>query len=110
MLLGVSVPPVLVAGQAGRNASNHNALSGWSGPGIAGKPIVPAPAVMRAHRTGWTSRRGKAQRRVCQRKDLDVLPAPVGHPAATKCSPGYIDPVEWSEQDWLTFHRQRSRW
>ena len=87
----------LVVGEACSNASKRNARLRWSRPGIAGEPIVPAPAVMRAQRTWWAKERGKARRLVGKRKDLDILPAPVGHPPATKRSPSYIDPADWSE-------------
>ena len=104
------VPPVLVAGEAGRNASNCNTLLRWSRPGITGEPIVPAPAVMRAHRPRWAQGRREAWRRVRQRKDLDVLPAPMSAPGTAKRSPCHIDPADWAEQDWLAFNRHRCRW
>jgi len=83
-------PPVLVAGEECGNPSNRDARLRWSRPGIVCEPVLPTPAMMRPHRTGWASRRGKARRHVSKRKDLDVLPAPVGHPAAAKRSPGHI--------------------
>jgi hypothetical protein len=110
MLLGWSVPPVLVAGEVCGNASKGNTRLRWSRPGIAGEPIVPVPAVMRPHRSRWASRRGKARRLVRKRKDLDVLPAPMSGPGATKRSPSHIDPADRSEQDWLAFNRHRCRW
>src|SRR5215470_4624173 len=48
-----------------------------------------------------------ARRLVRKRKDLDVLPAPVGHPGAAKRSPSHIDPADWSEQDRLAFNRHQ---
>jgi hypothetical protein len=110
----VPVPPVLGAGEECGNESLSDALVGWSRPGIACEPILPTPAMMRPHSTGWSRRRGKARRHVGKRKDLDVLPAKVG---SSRCgevlaqphSPT-IHPVDRSEQNRLAFNRYRRRW
>src|SRR5947209_9898051 len=65
---------------------------------------------MRAHRTWWARERGKARRHVGKWKDLDVLPAPMGHPGAAKCSPSHIHPPDRSEQDRLALNRHRCGW
>src|SRR5437868_11603768 len=65
---------------------------------------------MRAHRTWWARGRGKARRHAGKRKDLDVLPAPVAHPGAAKCSPSHIHPPHRSEQDRLARNLHRCGW
>ena len=80
----------LVAGEACGDAGNRDARLRWSRPGIAGEPILPTPPMMRPHRSWWASRRGNALWSVRQRKELHVLPAPMGHPAAAKRSAGHI--------------------
>src|SRR4051794_37149469 len=104
------VPPLLPHYQKSGNASQRNTLLGWPRPGIVGEPIVPTPAVMRPHGTGWAKGRRKARRRVRKRKDLDVLPAPMSGPSAPERSASHIDPADWSEQDRLAFNRHRGRW
>jgi hypothetical protein len=102
---------VLVAGEACGNPSNRDARLRWSRPGIACEPVLPTPAMMRPHRTGWASRRGKARRHVSKRKDLDVLPAKVG---SSSCGEALDRPhprePDRSEQNRLAFNRRRRRW
>src|SRR5215471_15304377 len=80
----------------------------WPEAGIAGEPVLPIPAVMRTHGTGWTRRGLGLLRRLNQGKDLHILLAPVGHPAAAKCSPGHIHPANWPQLDRLA--RNHGRW
>ena len=53
---------------------------------------------------------GKGSAAYRKRKDLEVLPAPVGHPGAAKCSPSHIHPPDRSEQDRLALNRHRCGW
>jgi len=40
-----------------------------------------------------------------KRKYLDILPAPMSHPSAAKCSTCYIDPADRSEKMRISLHR-----
>jgi hypothetical protein len=92
------------------NTSDGDTLVSRSPPGIACESVLPTPAVMRTHRTRWAGRRGKARRPAGKREDLDVLPAPVSHPGAAKCSPSHIQPPHRSEQDRLVLNKHGRRW
>ena len=104
------VPPVLVASEKSGNTSDGDTQLRWSPPGIAGEPVVPTPAMMRTHGTGWTRRRLGSAACLSKWKDLNVLPTPVGHPGATKRSPCHIHPPHRSEKDRLALNRHRCRW
>ena len=91
------------------NTSDGDTLLGWSPPGIVCESILPTPAVMRTDGTRWARGRGNALHTVRKREDLDVLPAPVGHPGAAKDSTCHIYPAHRSEQDGLALHHCRSR-
>jgi hypothetical protein len=78
------VPPVLAESKKSRNASDSDTHLRWSPPSIACESVLPTPAMMRTHGTRRAGRRGNTLRNVGQCKHLDVLPTPVGDPAATK--------------------------
>ncbi len=81
---------LLVHSQKSGNTSKSDAPLRWSPPGVACEPILPTPAMMRTHRTGWTRRRLSLQLGWSQWKHLHILPTPVSGPGATKCSTCYI--------------------
>ena len=90
-LLWWPVPPCLVPSQKIRSTSDGHTQLRWSEPGVAGEPVLPTPAMMRTHGTGWTRRRLVLRLGSSQRKYLHILPTPVGYPGASKRSPCYID-------------------
>jgi poly(3-hydroxybutyrate) depolymerase len=100
-------PPLLIGRLRSGNTSDGDAQLWRSPPGVACKPISPTPAVMRTHGTRWARGRGNTLPLVDKRKDLDVLPAPVGYPGAAKRSTCHIDPAHRPEQDWLALHHCR---
>lgn len=106
------VGPFLLLHTDGKNSGNaghRDTLLRWSPPGIACEPIKPTPAVMRTHRTRRARGRGNALQPVRKGKHLDILPAPVGDPGATKRSPGHIHPPHRSQKDWLALHNRGRR-
>jgi len=103
-----SVPPCLVHSQKSGNTSKSDAPLRWSPPGVACEPILPTPAMMRTHRTGWTRRRLSLRLGWSQWKQFHILLTPVSGPGATKCSTCYIHPAHWSEHDRLA--RNLGRW
>ena len=99
----------LVYGKKSGNASNGNAQKRWSPPGIACEPILPTPSMMRADRTRWTRWSKNMLRNFRQRKHLDVLPAPVRYPCATKCSTSHIHSSYRCEKMKILLERRRWR-
>ena len=78
----------------------------WSPPRIAGEPILPTPAMMRTHGTGWTRRRFCLRQSLRQWKHLNILPSPVGDPVPTKRAPCHIHPSHWPKKHRLTLKRR----
>ncbi len=108
----LSVGPFLLLqadGEKSGDTGHRDAQLRWPPPGIPCEPIKPAPAVMRTHRTRRARGRGNALRQVRERKHLDILPTPVGHPGAAKRSPRHIHPPHRSKQDWLALHNRGRR-
>jgi hypothetical protein len=99
----------LAYGEKSGNTSDGDTQLRWSPPRIAGEPVLPTPAMMRTHGTGWTSRRPSLLLGPSQRKHLNVLPTPMGRPGATKRSTCYIHPPYWSEHDGLSRNLGRRR-
>src|SRR5207248_9757863 len=107
--LCLPLPPLLVGGEKRGNASQSDAPLRRSPPGIACEPILPTPAMMRTHSTGWTGRRLGLRLGRSRGQHLHILPTPVGGPGTAKRSTGHIYPAHRSEQDGLALNHGRGR-
>ena len=101
-LLLLAIPPVLVAGEKSGNTGNTDTHLRGSPPSIVVEPGLLTPAMARTNGPGGTRRRFCLRQSLRQWKRLNILPSPVGNPAATKRAPCHIHPSHRPKKDRLT--------